>query len=93
MKNLFRNISPFNGRDQMPLWQYIIKILLAFLLCRWGGMLLGELLVVPLLLTQGISLSNPQALSPSTWLLLNFYGSIFFIVLTLLYWKKSIYSL
>lgn len=72
----------------MPLWQYIIKILLAFTLCRWGGMLLGELLIVSLLLTQGISLSNPEALSPSTWLLLNFYGSIVFIILTLLYWKK-----
>ena len=36
MKNLLRNISPFNGRDQMPLWQYIIKMLLLFL----GGFLI-----------------------------------------------------
>ena len=45
-------------------------------------------MIIPLLLTQGISLSNPEALSPGTWLLLNFYGSIIFIILTLLYWKK-----
>ena len=30
----------------MPLWQYTIKILLAFTLCRWGGTLLFSMLSI-----------------------------------------------
>ena len=60
----------------MPLWQYIIKILLAFFLCRWSGMLLGELLVIPPLLTVRFHSIWAACGFHSLWnyLLFNIYG-------------------
>ncbi|MBO4867819.1 MAG: CPBP family intramembrane metalloprotease [Ruminococcus sp.] len=44
--SFFKSISPFNNRKDIPTRLFIIKNLLAYLLCNIGGMVIGTAIVV-----------------------------------------------
>ena len=48
IKELIKNISPFNNRSDMPKILYIIKVILIFWAFKFGAELIGEGLVIAL---------------------------------------------
>ena len=46
MKQLLKNISPFNNRMEMPTALFVIKKFLAFWVCYIAGMFIAEGVVI-----------------------------------------------
>ncbi len=56
-----KNVSPFNNREDMPKALFIIKKLLAYLLCSFGGMIAGTAVVVLIHFPLGLNPLNGEA--------------------------------
>jgi len=87
MKTLLKNISPFNNKMEMSSALFIVKKLIAFLLCYVAGMLLAEIIVIVIHFAMGYNVLQGEMLDFQTMLLMKYYGDIIFIAVMLLYWK------
>lgn len=88
MKELFKNISPFNNRREMPTSLFVVKKILAFCLCYIAGMFLAEGAVILLHFALGKNMLVGDVFDPQTITLITYYGYIIIAGVTLLYWKK-----
>ena len=84
---LMKNISPFNRRTDMPKAQYIIKVLLAFTVCYWAGLLLGEAVVIGIHFACGKNVFEGELFDAGTGTLIQYFGYIIPAAVALLYWK------
>ena len=87
-KEFFKNVSPFNNREEMSPVLFVVKKVLAFWLCYMGGALVGEGAVILLFIALGKNVFIGEMFSPQTMLLIKYYGYILTIGVALLYWKK-----
>lgn len=87
MKQLLKNISPFNDRTEMPKIIYVIKIILAFWACKIVGELIAEGIVILIHFAVGKNVLEGEMFDPQTITLITYYGYIIVIGIVLLYWK------
>ena len=97
MKNLIRNLSPFNNRTEMSAGAFLVKKVLAFALIYIVAAILHEALVLGAFYGMGYDPLHgemPEGLLPE---MLLYYGFAFFAVVAVLYWvfieKDSLKSL
>ncbi len=89
VKNFLKNISPFNNRSDMPKVLFVIKKLLAFLVCYWGGLLLAEGVIIGVHFACGKNVLKGEMFSFTAGALIQYYGYIIPILFTLLFWKLT----
>ena len=87
MKNFLKNISPFNNKTEMPIIIYVIKIILAFFVCKLAGEIIAEGVVILIHFAAGKNPLEGEMFDPQTITLITYYGYIIVIGITLLYWK------
>lgn len=87
MKQLLKNISPFNNRTEMPIALFILKKVLAFFLCYILGALIGEGAIILLHFAFGKNMLIGDVFDEQTMMLLTYYGYIIIMGVSLLYWK------
>ena len=87
MKKFIRNISPFNNRTEMPAAVYVIKKLLAFILCFIAGTLAGNVLVIGAMIAGGKNFTQGETFSESTMGTLGLYAMAGMIAASVLCWK------
>lgn len=87
MKTFMKNILPFNNREEMPVWQFVVKKFLAFWLCYMLGQVVAEVLVILLHFACGKNMLVGDVFDGQTITLIIYYGYIVIIGVTLLYWK------
>lgn len=87
MKQLLRDISPFNARTEMPTALLILKKLLAFCLCYLAGALVAEGAIILLHFAFGKNMLVGDVFDAQTMLLLTCYGYIAMSGAALLYWR------
>ena len=83
-----KNISPLNNRTEMPKALFVIKKLLAFGLCYWAGLLLGEGAIIGLHFACGKNVFRGEMFGFTESTLIQYYGYIIPIAAVLLYWKR-----
>lgn len=87
MKQLLKNISPFNNRTEMPITLFIVKKILAFWLCYIAGLFIAEGAVILLHFALGKNMLVGDVFEPQTITLITYYGYIIISGVALLYWK------
>ena len=85
MKKIISNLNPFNNATDMPVVQYIIKKVLAFVLIYCVSALIGEGVVIGML--YGMGYDPLHGVMPEGLLagLLPYYGMAIFILVTFIY--------
>ncbi len=86
-KEFFKNISPFNNRENMPKALYIIKKMLAFFLIYVLFVGIGEVIVIGITMAMGYDPLHGVLPSVDVVMLMKYYGFAVFFVVTLLYCK------
>ena len=89
MKELLKNISPWNHRTEMPTAQFVAKKILAFWFCYIVGLFIAEGIVILLHLAMGKNMFAGDMFEFQTMLLMKYYGYIVVIAVVLIYWKKA----
>lgn len=87
MKQLLKNISPFNNRTEMPKALFVVKKILAFWLCYIAGLFIAEGVVILLHFPFGKNMLVGDVFDPQTITLITYYGYIIMAGVGLLYWK------
>lgn len=87
MKQLLKNISPFNNRTEMPAALFIVKKILAFGLCYFAGLFAAEVLIILLHFPFGKNMLIGDLFDTQTITLLSYYGFLAVAGAALLYWK------
>lgn len=87
MKRFVKNISPFNNRTDMPSILYVVKIVLAFWVCKIAGEIIAEGVVILIHFALGKNVLKGEMFDPQTITLITYYGYIIVIGITILYWK------
>ncbi len=87
MKSIIKKLSPFNNRTDMPTAMFVVKKLLAFIVCYWAGLLLAEGLVIGVMLACGKNFMQGEMFSDSVMDLLKYYGMIVILGISVLFWK------
>lgn len=87
MKQLLKNISPFNNRTEMPTALFIVKKVLAFWLCYIAGLFIAEQVVILLHFPFGKNMLVGDVFDAQTITLIIYYGYIVIAGIALLYWK------
>ena len=87
MKQLLKNISPFNNRTDMPTALFIVKKILAFWLCYIAGLFIAEGAVIILHFALGKNMLVGDVFDVQTITLIIYYGYIIVTGVALLYWK------
>ena len=87
MKQLLKNISPFNNRTEMPTAVFIIKKILAFWLCYIAGLFIAEGAVIILHFALGKNMLVGDVFDGQTIALITYYGYIIIAAVVVLYWK------
>lgn len=87
MKQLLKNISPFNNRTEMPTSVFIIKKILAFWLCYIAGLFIAEGAVIILHFALGKNMLVGDVFDGQTIALITYYGYIIIAAVAVLYWK------
>ena len=92
MKTIILNLLPFNNRKEMSKLEYIIKMILAFLLIYFTSAVLGEAVIIGLLSAMGYDPlhgdmpgGEASLLSQFVMILFSLFGFAIFILVTLLY--------
>ena len=85
--NLFKNISPFNNRTEMPKPLYVIKVILFFWLCKFGSEVIGEAIVLAVHFACGKNPLEGEMFDPKTITLITYFGYAFIIGAIVLFWK------
>lgn len=87
MKQLLKNISPFNNRTEMPMVLFVVKKILAFWLCYIAGLFIAEGAVILLHFACGKNMLVGDVFDAQTITLIMYYGYIVIAGVALLYWK------
>ena len=87
MRQLLKNISPFNNRDAMPTILFIVKKVLAFFLCYIVGSFVAEGAVILLHFAAGKNVFSGEMFDIQTITLIKYYGFSIMTGVALLYWK------
>lgn len=87
MKQLLKNISPFNNRTEMPTALFVIKKFLAFWICYIAGLFIAEGIVILLHFACGKNMLVGDVFDAQTITLITYYGYIVISGVALLYWK------
>ena len=87
IKELIKNISPFNNRTDMPKILYIIKVILIFWAFKFGAELIGEGLVIALHFACGKNPLKGEMFSNNTITLITYFGYGIMIGIIALFWK------
>lgn len=87
MKELVKNISPFNNRTKMPTYLFAVKKILAFWLCYIAGLFIAEFAVILLHFAFGKNMLVGDVFDTQTITLITYYGYIIVSGVALLYWK------
>lgn len=87
MKQLLKNISPFNNKEDMSTVQFTVKKVLAFWLCYIVGLFVAEGIVILLHFAMGKNMLVGDLFDAQTITLMMYYGYAIVIAATLLYWK------
>ncbi len=87
MKQLLRNISPFNNRTEMPAALFVVKKILAFWLCYIAGLFLAEGIMILLHFACGKNMLVGDVFDAQTITLIMYYGYMVISGVALLYWK------
>lgn len=87
MKQLLKNISPFNNRTEMPMALFVVKKMLAFWLCYIAGLFIAEGVVILLHFACGKNMLVGDVFDTQTITLITYYGYIVISGVALLYWK------
>lgn len=87
MKQLLKNISPFNNRTKMPTALFVIKKVLAFWLCYITGLFIAECAVILLHFAFGKNMLVGDVFDAQTITLIAYYGYIVMAGVALAYWK------
>lgn len=87
MKQLLKNISPFNNRTEMPTVLFVVKKILAFWLCYIAGLFIAEGLIILLHFALGKNMLVGDVFDAQTITLITYYGYIIMASVALLYWK------
>lgn len=87
MKQLLKNISPFNNKTQMPTHLFIIKKILAFFVCYIAGLFIAEAFVILLHFAFGKNMFVGDVFDAQTITLITYYGYIIVSGVALIYWK------
>lgn len=87
MKELLKNISPFNNRTEMPTIVFVIKKILAFWLCYIAGLFIAEGAVILLHFAFGKNMLVGDVFDTQTITLITYYGYILVTATALLYQK------
>lgn len=87
MKEFLLNILPFNNREEMPKLLYIIKKLLAFLLCLFGAGIIAEGIVIIAMMIAGKDPLNGDVFSNIVMEMIMYYGYSVVVALIIVYWK------
>lgn len=87
MKQLLKNISPFNNRAEMPTALFVVKTILAFWLCYIVGLFVAEGAVIALHFAFGKNMLVGDVFDSQTITLITYYGYIIVAAVALLYWK------
>lgn len=85
MKQLLKNISPFNDRTDMPKIIYVIKIILAFWACKIVGEVLAEGVTILIHFALRKNPLEGEIFDPQTITLITYYGYIIVIGIVMLY--------
>ncbi|MDE7353853.1 MAG: CPBP family intramembrane metalloprotease [Acetatifactor sp.] len=87
MKQILRDVSPFNNSTKMPVSLFIIKKILAFWVCYIAGLLIAEGLVILLHFALGKNMLVGDVFDAEIITLITYYGYIIIAGVALLYWK------
>lgn len=87
MRQILKNISPFNNRTEMPPSLFVIKKILAFWLCYIVGLFAAEGVVIFLHFALGKNVFAGELFDTQTITLITYYGYIVMAGVALLYWK------
>lgn len=87
MKQLLKNISPFNNRTEMPTALFVVKKILAFWLCYIAGLFIAEGAVILLHFALGKNMLVGDVFDAQTITLITYYGYIVVAGVALIYWK------
>ncbi len=87
MKQLLKNISPFNNRTEMPTALFVVKKVLAFWLCYIAGLFIAEGVVILLHFALGKNMLVGDVFDAQTITLIIYYGYIVMAGVALAYWK------
>ncbi len=88
MKELLKDISPFNSRTKMPTVLFVVKKILVFWLCYITGLLIAEGAVILLHFAFGKNMLVGDVFDTRTITLITYYGYIIVSGVALLYWKS-----
>ena len=88
MKQLWKNISPFNNKTEMPAALFIIKKFLAFWLCYIAGLFLAEGIAILLHFACGKNMLVGDVFDAQTITLIKYYGYFIMTGVALLYWSR-----
>ena len=88
MKQLWKNISPFNNKTEMPAALFIIKKFLAFWLCYIAGLFLAEGIAILLHFACGKNMLVGDVFDAQTITLIKYYGYFIMTGVALLYWRR-----
>lgn len=87
MKEMLRNLSPFNNRTDMNPVLFSIKKILAFWFCYIAGLFIAEGVVILLHFALGKNMLTGDVFDDQTITLIIYYGYVIVISVLLLYWK------
>lgn len=87
MKQLLKNILPFNNRTEMTTALFVVKKILAFWLCYIAGLFVGEGVIILLHFACGKNMLVGDVFDTQTITLITYYGYIVMFGIALLYWK------
>lgn len=87
MKQLLKNISPFNNRTEMPTALFVVKKILAFGLCYVTGLFIAEGAVILLHFALGKNMLIGDVFDAQTITLITYYGYSIVSGVALIYWK------
>lgn len=87
MKNIICNLSPFNNREDMTTWEYVLKKLLAFAVIYCLAAVLGEGIIIGMLCGMGYDPLHGVMPTGVIGELLPYYGFVVFLLVTIIYCK------
>ncbi|MGM9548866.1 MAG: lysostaphin resistance A-like protein [Faecousia sp.] len=87
MKQILKNISPFNNRTEMPTALFVVKKILAFWTCYIAGLFAAEGIIILLHFAFGKNMLVGEVFDAQTITLITYYGYIIISGIALLYWK------
>ena len=82
-----KNVSPFNGRTEMPKLLYVIKVIIIFYVFKFGSELAGEVLALGIHFACGKNPLQGEMFDASTITVITYLGNAFMTGVIFLLWK------